>query len=346
MKDARYISCQTDLSFDPEDFLRRLVAEGTDLSTIRLQAIYHPERVLADTFAEKAHLLYQAGIDLCAGATGLPEHKALIGGLREMLSPEIYLFVDAPQGTDGQLTDDDIRFYTAIDPLFSCGCRSLSRIPEKRRVKAFFFDIDGTLTDSDRQVPERYRRALSTLSLRVPLYFATSRPLVLARQRLGRLFYLFSGGVFADGGHICYGETDEYVFLEREPELDSSMVHRVKRYHLDGKVYKYVLLATSVAAAGLLSERLAPAGYRLYQEGRLLTITDRRAGKRNGFLTLCQRLGISPADAGAIGNTLHDLPLLEVAGYPCAVINAEEELRQAVSFILNPDHLPAFFTGV
>ena len=92
-----------------------------------------------------------------------------------------------------------------------------------------------------------------------------------------------------------------------------------------------------------MSAGLEGEAYQLYQEGRLLTVVDSRAGKKNGLMTLCSRLGISLREILVVGNTMHDWPMMSVAGYSCAVMDAEEELKKLSGYILNPDSIPVFF---
>ena len=77
---------------------------------------------------------------------------------------------------------------------------ALWRIPERKKVRAVFFDIDGTLTDVQGRIPGRTVSALKYMSGRLPLYLSTALPMAHAKKRLGDVFDLFSGGVFADGG--------------------------------------------------------------------------------------------------------------------------------------------------
>lgn len=81
----------------------------------------------------------------------------------------------------------------------------------KEKVEAVFFDVDGTLTDAQGRIPDRTVSVLEYMAKRLPLYLSTALPVSHAKKRLGNVFGLFSGGVFADGGLLCYGETIECV---------------------------------------------------------------------------------------------------------------------------------------
>ena len=222
------------------------------------------------------------------------------------------------------------------------GDGALWRIPERKKVEAVFFDVDGTLTDAQGRIPDRTVSVLEYMAKRLPLYLSTALPVSHAKKRLGNVFGLFSGGVFADGGLLCYGETIECVPIAN-PVIAGFPGCRVTRYTREGKVFKYAVLAPNTREAVRWLTELDEEAYQLYQEGRLLTVVDSKAGKKNGLITLCARLGISLREVLVVGNTMHDWPMMSVAGYSCAVMDAEEKLRKLSGYVLNPDSIPVFF---
>ena len=222
------------------------------------------------------------------------------------------------------------------------GDGALWRIPERKKVEAVFFDVDGTLTDAQGRIPDRTVSVLEYMAKRLPLYLSTALPVSHAKKRLGNVFGLFSGGVFADGGLVCYGETIECVPIAY-PMTAGFPGCRVTRYTREGKVFKYAVLAPNTREAVRWLTELDEEAYQLYQEGRLLTVVDSKASKKNGLITLCARLGISLREVLVVGNTMHDWPMMSVAGYSCAVMDAEEKLRKLSGYVLNPDSIPVFF---
>lgn len=219
------------------------------------------------------------------------------------------------------------------------------RIPEKRKVEAIFFDIDGTLTGNDGIVPDNYHTALKLLADEIPLYLATSLPLTSAKRRLGDLFPLFSGGVFADGGHLRYNRQDEYLPLTPIHGINEEEIY-IKVYQSEGTIYKYVIKAPTSEKAKEIRSQLDDNIYNVQEKASFLTIVSANAGKKNGLLSICSKMNLLPKQVVAIGNTMHDSPMLSVVGYPCAVIGGEQALRQSARYVLNPDHLPLLFTGV
>uniref|UniRef100_UPI003AB3CEFA hypothetical protein n=1 Tax=Phascolarctobacterium faecium TaxID=33025 RepID=UPI003AB3CEFA len=45
-------------------------------------------------------------------------NKNILADLRNTLSPDIYLFINAMQGLKSPLSNEDIRFFTQLDNLF------------------------------------------------------------------------------------------------------------------------------------------------------------------------------------------------------------------------------------
>ena len=228
------ISCQTNLSFSADEWLDEFPATPTLISKIKIWASFHPEMTSVESFVRRLHTLYNAGIQVCAGAVGNPMAKSVLSDLRNALLPDIYLFINAMQGLKSPLSIEDIRFFTQLDNLFeydlknasaqwticsggrsSCfidwkgdifacprsqvkignfyqnqmlapllpcrrkvcdcyiafsnltnhplhrimGAGAFWRIPDKPFITSVFFDVDGTLTDAQGRVSERYAHA-------------------------------------------------------------------------------------------------------------------------------------------------------------------------------------------
>ena len=116
------------------------------------------------------------------------------------------------------------------------------RIPDKPLITTVFFDVDGTLTDSQGKVPESYANALRYMAQSVSLYLATSLSVEQAKKKLGKaLFDLFRGGVFADGGLLSYSRQIKCLPVKVYPEVygESS---KVTIHSYEGVVYKYSIL--------------------------------------------------------------------------------------------------------
>lgn len=417
---VRGVGCQTNLSYPAQAWLEELRQSGVEVGKIHLWASFHPEMTSVRRFVDQLHRLHEAGLQVCAGAVGKPDHLALLQELRDSLSPDIYLFVNAMQGLKRGYTAEETLAFSRIDNLFAydvqnaaadwehcmgrsescfvdgwgnvracprsrtvlgnlygglsleevpctnrrCDCYiafsnlirhplrqvmgegMLWRTPEKMPVSAVFFDVDGTLTGADGRVPDSYAEALRWLSRRVPLYLATSLTEDLARRRLGHsLFVLFRGGIFADGASLRgegWSECLPLLPLSLPQPLDR-MVKVTAHQDALGHPYKYSLLPDSREEIAPLLEWLGTQPYRVSRNRRLITLIHPQAGKKEGFLRFCARLGLPTGRVLAVGNEISDADMLACTPLSCAVLTADEALKQRVRYVLNPDRLAAFF---
>lgn len=120
------ISCQTNLSFSTDEWLDEFSATPTLISKIKIWASFHPEMTSVESFVRRLHTLYNAGIQVCAGAVGNPMAKSVLSDLRNALLPDIYLFINAMQGLKSPLSVEDIRFFTQLDNLFEYDLKNAS----------------------------------------------------------------------------------------------------------------------------------------------------------------------------------------------------------------------------
>ena len=97
-------------------------------------------------------------------------------------------------------------------------------------MKALFFDLDGTLLDSDKKIPPSAAEALQAARARgVKVFVCTGRSLRVEKM-LGWTteMQLFDGGVYCNGACICLDGGTEYVFIE--PEAVRAVLEEVSRY--------------------------------------------------------------------------------------------------------------------
>ena len=120
------ISCQTNLSFSADEWLDEFPATPALISKIKIWASFHPEMTSVESFVRRLHTLYNAGIQVCAGAVGNPMAKSVLSDLRNALLPDIYLFINAMQGLKSPLSIEDIRFFTQLDNLFEYDLKNAS----------------------------------------------------------------------------------------------------------------------------------------------------------------------------------------------------------------------------
>ncbi|MHB9026090.1 MAG: STM4011 family radical SAM protein [Armatimonadota bacterium] len=116
----RKVAIQTNLSGDIA-----WVARCRD-DRLGLWCSYHPSQADASTFQGQCSQLDTIGISFSVGMVGVHEHFAEISEMRAALPAHVYLWVNAYKHEEPYYSEEDVRFLSAIDPLFTY---NLSRYP-------------------------------------------------------------------------------------------------------------------------------------------------------------------------------------------------------------------------
>lgn len=109
---------QTNLSFPIQESLAHFVRYSGNLEKLRLWCTFHPEMATAEAFAERCIRLADAGVSLCAGAVGVPEHIRLLQQLRKKLPETIYLWINKMDGQKRPYSQEEQKAFLDIDPYF------------------------------------------------------------------------------------------------------------------------------------------------------------------------------------------------------------------------------------
>lgn len=135
---------QTNLSFPVRESLARYRERGGDVQKLRIWATFHPEMTTVEMFAEQCAELRDAGIAMCAGAVGVPEHIGILRILRDRLPEDIYLWINGMDGRKRPYTEDELKAFQDMDPFFQ---RELLPVPAdvSRCRRRIFMEGDGKL---------------------------------------------------------------------------------------------------------------------------------------------------------------------------------------------------------
>lgn len=101
------------------------------------------------------------------------------------------------------------------------------------------------------------------------------------------------------------------------------------------KVYKVLInevVPGQFAAAAAFIDTLKTIGY-TSSEDRLLDVADRNISKGEGLKHLAQILGIPTDDVCAVGDYDNDIPMLRASGFPVAMANGCEAIRNVAEFV-------------
>ena len=107
-------------------------------------ATFHPEMTDVDVFVDQCHKLTACGVNLCAGAVGVPRNIPLIVKLREKLSPDIYLWINKMDGLGRNYTEEEKRAFSETDPFFGQELNNPAADAAMCRERCFV-EADGTI---------------------------------------------------------------------------------------------------------------------------------------------------------------------------------------------------------
>ena len=112
------VGIQTNLSFSGERFLDCYAAADGRFEKLRLWATFHPEMTDVSEFSRRCEVFVKAGVQICAGAVGVPEHLDLIRLLRKKLPGSVYLWMNRMDGLGRAYTGAEVEAFRALDPYF------------------------------------------------------------------------------------------------------------------------------------------------------------------------------------------------------------------------------------
>ena len=205
-------------------------------------------------------------------------------------------------------------------------------------IKAMAIDIDGTLTDRRRSLNCSAVEALR--KLKVPVVLATGNISCFARAA-AKLIGVSDIVICENGGVVRFEYDGEDIVLG-----DKKKCYRALRA-LE-KEFDVVLLDDSYRKAEICLRRtfrkedarkiLEGYGVRLIESGFAYHIIDAEVSKGKALEYIAEKIGISPENFAAIGDSENDVELFDVAGIGIAVANAHLKLKKVADIVTSkPD---------
>ncbi len=202
------------------------------------------------------------------------------------------------------------------------------------KFKAIAVDIDGTITFRDRSLD-----LVAIDSLRshdVPVVLSTGNILCYAHAA-ARLIGV-GGIVIAENGGIVSPGFDTL------PIVSEYMIECQQAFDLLSGKFELTKLDPEHRKTEIVLRRnfdLELARQILYDHGFNLEIIDthfaihiksREVNKGTGLIKVAELMGLKPKDFVAIGDSVNDVEMLEVAGFGIAVGNGDPELRSVADY--------------
>lgn len=114
-----------------------------DRRRLAVWCTYHPGQVSRTRFLDRCRRLDVSGIRYSVGLVALREHLAEAEVLRQDLLPQVYLWGNAYKDVPDYYSEDDIRQWEAIDPLFRINLRPLPSFGRLCRAGSSVIAVDG-----------------------------------------------------------------------------------------------------------------------------------------------------------------------------------------------------------
>lgn len=92
--------------------------ERCDKEKLGLWATYHPTQVKRGDFLAKCSELVERQVRFSVGIVGMKEHAQEIEAMRQALPAHIYLWINAYKRQSNYYSNEELRSFTNIDPLF------------------------------------------------------------------------------------------------------------------------------------------------------------------------------------------------------------------------------------
>lgn len=220
-----------------------------------------------------------------------------------------------------------------------------------RRIKAVFFDIDGTLT-TDRDTYDLSIDAIIAIrrlvesGIIVSFVSSNSLPVVVGLGRYigingfsigetGCLIYSDKTGLIRltdlSAKHIYHELINQYSeFITdswQNPFRICEFALKLRKEHRDRAFEVLALLRKHV--------ELRYPDFTVDYSGYAFHIRPRDVDKGRAVLEVLKRLGIDPSEAGGVGDSYMDSVFLKYLGLSAAVSNADEELKRSVTLVLS-----------
>ena len=211
-------------------------------------------------------------------------------------------------------------------------------------IKLIISDMDGTLLNSNHELPQDFMHVFEALQER-GIYFCVAS----GRQYLSLLSFFapinykhFSGMAIGLCGKKATYLLPTTPYAEEQVNIYHHTVEKVTDLSQIDDTISQITILDPIGAR----EHSFPAFSSLSQEGLKITIsgaywidiTNEGVNKGVAVTALQEFLGISPEETMAFGDYLNDLELLKRASYSYAMKNAQEEVKQVAFYETKDDN--------
>ncbi len=210
-------------------------------------------------------------------------------------------------------------------------------------IRAIAVDIDGTLTDGRRILCPQSVEAMRHLKL--PVILVTGNTHCFTRTMaiaLGTPFIFI-----AENGGVVSHADDDMELLADINVCEAAYQELSKLFPLQRHDSRYRLTDISMkrnfdidAASKYVEDHGLPV--ELIDTVFAVHIKEKGVDKGTGLRCIAERMGIGLNEFAAIGDSLSDIPMFELAGFCASVGNASLELKEISDYVAKADYGTGF----
>lgn len=192
------------------------------------------------------------------------------------------------------------------------------------RIKAIFFDIDGTLTDEEGHLTKEAVHAVHLLKNQYKLFFATALPVNYATYKCHDVWKCFSGGIFARGADIRIFDTGYHAITPMKQETAEVVCNfakqhglRFRRYQWKEHFYKITLFHSKRKERRGIEQLVRELTKTLEgiccveEEEDRIEITAIKTDKLSGIRSILEQIHILEDEVLVFGNSHSDQAMIE-----------------------------------
>ena len=211
----------------------------------------------------------------------------------------------------------------------------------QNQVKLIAIDMDGTLLDSQKEIPvENIQAIQEAAAAGIKIVLCTGRP----RSGIEDLFQVSKD--FPDVTLTLTGEKTYYVVGNEVPDLvayDAGTVYMVaeakslEEIFAEGQViFEAMYMAESKSLddfQNAMEESLSQHYSTVRSQDYIFEIMPQGATKASGLKHLAEKLGIDPEQIMALGDAANDIEMLEFVGQSVAMGNASDDIKSLSKYV-------------
>jgi len=203
------------------------------------------------------------------------------------------------------------------------------------KFRALAIDIDGTITDMDRRLSLRAAEKLRTLD--VPVILATGNVLCYARAA-SKLIGVCCHIIAENGGIITDGFDKEPIVSDHIHECElafSFLSHTLDMEKLDSSLRKTEIVLRRNFDIETARALLKTTGLEveIIDTHFAIHIKSRKINKGTGLEKMARLMGLKVSDFIAIGDSVNDVEMLDMAGFAVAVGNADPAVKSVADYV-------------